>query len=221
MQTKINVMLVEDHPEYRESVELVLSTTKDIVLTHQFGTADQCLHILEQNPPSQMPNVILLDLNLPGLNGIAALPLISTHAPKSPIIVLTQSDREADVLSAISAGASGYLLKSSTSDQLIEGIRSVLKGAAPIDPKVARFILKFLRDKPRNQGKQSALSEREIEVLFHLGEGLVKKEIADQLHISSHTVDNYMRRIYEKLQVSNAPAAIAKAYKRGIFSAKQ
>lgn len=116
------------HTEYRESLELVLSTTKDIVLAHQFGTADQCLHVLEHDAPNPMPDLILLDLNLPGLNGIDALPLLKKHTQETPIIVLTQSDREADVLAAISAGASGYLLKSSTGDQLINGIRGGAEG---------------------------------------------------------------------------------------------
>ncbi|MDF7825988.1 response regulator transcription factor [Pontiellaceae bacterium B12227] len=215
MKRKINVMLVEDHPEYRESVELVLSTTEDIVLAHQFGTADQGLHFLEQDLPDNIPDIMLLDLNLPGLNGIEALPLLKKLSPKTPIIVLTQSDRESDVLAAISAGASGYLLKASTGDQLIAGIRTVLKGGAPIDPKVARYMLNILCDEPRNT--DNTLSERELSVLTLLGEGLVKKEIAARLDISTHTVDNYMRRIYEKLQVPNAAAAISKAYKVGLF----
>jgi DNA-binding NarL/FixJ family response regulator len=218
MKSKINIMLVEDHPEYRESVELVLSTTQDIVLAHQFGTADQCLHVLEHNTPNPLPDLILLDLNLPGLSGIEALPLLKQHLPNTPIIVLTQSDRETDVLAAISAGASGYLLKSSSSDQLILGIRSVLNGEAPIDPKVARFIVNNLRNEQQKTKAAGILSERELDVLSLLGDGLVKKEIAARLEISTHTVDNYMRRIYEKLQVPNAPAAVAKAFKAGIFS---
>lgn len=217
---KIDVMLVEDHPEYRESVELVLGTTKEIVLAHQFGTADQCLHVLEHNTPDPLPDVILLDLNLPGLKGIDALPLIKQHCPESPIVVLTQSDCEADVLAAISAGASGYLLKASTGDQLIQGIRSALEGETPIDPKVARFILNTLRGKPKATDAEGALSERELEVLGLLGDGLAKKEIANQLEISTHTVDNYMRRIYEKFLVPNAAAAISKAYKIGLFPHK-
>ncbi|WP_372796495.1 response regulator [Pontiella sp.] len=217
MKKKINVMLVEDHPEYRESVELVLGTTTDIVLAHQFGTADQCLHFLENNAPEQRPDIVLLDLNLPGLSGIDALPQITAHCPDTPIIVLTQSDRETDVLAAIGAGASGYLLKASTGGQLINGIRSVLKGEAPIDSKVARFMVDFLRNEPQPADEDGTLSERELAVLTLLGEGLVKKEIANRLDISSHTVDNYMRRIYEKLQAPNAPAAIAKAYKAGLF----
>lgn len=217
METTINVMLVEDHPEYRESVALALGTSEDIVLAHQFGTADQALHFLEDGAAGRMPDLILLDLNLPGLNGIEALPQLNKHAPETPVIVLTQSDREADVVSAITAGAAGYLLKTSTCDQILNGIRSALKGGAPIDPGIARFILETLRDEQHKTDEDRALSKRELEVLNLLAEGLAKKEIADRLNISSHTVDNYMRRIYEKLQVPNAPAAVAKAFKTGIF----
>ncbi|MDF7806449.1 response regulator transcription factor [Pontiellaceae bacterium B12219] len=217
MKNKINIMLIEDHPEYRESIELVLSTTEDLLLARQFGTADQALHVLEQKPPVEVPDIILLDLNLPGLSGIDALPLLKKHSPQTPIIVLTQSDHEADVLAAISAGASGYLLKASTGSELIGGIRTVLNGGAPIDPKMARYMVDFLSDKPQHTEKDCTLSERELSVLTLQGEGLVKKEIAERLDISTHTVDNYMRRIYEKLQVPNAPAAIAKAFRSGLF----
>jgi DNA-binding NarL/FixJ family response regulator len=215
---KTNIMLIEDSPEYRESVVLALSTADHITVSHQFGTADQALHFLETDATGTLPTLILLDLRLPGLSGIDALPHLKTHAPGVPIIVLSQSDREVDVVHAIIAGASGYLLKSSTCGQLLEGIHSVLEGGAPIDPKVARFILNTLRNTPLKSEEDDTLSDRELDVLALLGEGLVKKEIANRLDISTHTVDNYMRRIYEKLQVPNGPAAVAKAYRSGIFS---
>jgi DNA-binding NarL/FixJ family response regulator len=199
------------------SPALVLGTTQDIAHAHQFGTADQALHFLQHDAAGNQPDLILLDLNLPGPSGIDALPRFKDFSPMTPIIVLTQSDREADVLSAISAGASGYLLKSSTGNQLLNGIRGAVKDEAPIDPKMARFLLENLRQKKKPRDEGGMLSERELEVLALLGEGLVKKQIAQRLDISTHTVDNYMRRIYEKLQVPNAPAAIFKAYKTGIF----
>ncbi|WP_372809091.1 response regulator [Pontiella sp.] len=217
MNSPIRVMLVEDHPEYRESVALVLGTTPDIRLAHQFGTADQALHFLQHDAADHRPDLILLDLHLPGLSGIDALPRFSECSPTTPIIVLTQSDREADVVNAIARGASGYLLKSSTSTQLLNGIRGVFNDEAPIDPKMARYLVETLRNKPNTADMEGVLSERELDVLSLLGEGLVKKEIALRLEISTHTVDNYMRRIYEKLQVPNAPSAIYKAYKTGIL----
>lgn len=217
MKKPINVMLVEDNPEYREGMAIALEVVPDISLTTQFGTAEIALRSLQEMAGANVPDIVLLDLNLPGLSGIEALPWFATYSPETPVIILTQSNREADVLAAITAGAAGYLLKSSTRDQLIEAIRLVKKGGSPIDPHIARYILQTLRERPRKANDERALSEREIEVLSLLGEGLVKKEIAGELGISSHTVDNHMRHIYEKLQVPNAPAAITKAFKAGIL----
>lgn len=217
MNNSISVMLVEDNPEYREGLAIALEAVPDITLSSQYGTAEIALRDLEHAPPSHMPDLILLDLNLPGLSGIEALPWFKKYAPKTPVIVLTQSDREADVLAAISAGAAGYLLKSSTRDQLIDSIRLVMNGGAPLDPKVAGHILQTLRRKPQQPRQEGVLSDRELDVLHLLSEGLVKKEIAKKLKISAHTVDNHIRHIYAKLQVPNAPAAIAKAYRSGLF----
>jgi DNA-binding NarL/FixJ family response regulator len=217
MQKTISVMLVEDNPEYREGIAIALEAVPDITLASQFGTAEIALRNLEHAPAKEIPDLVLLDLNLPGLTGIDALPWFKKYSTETPVIILTQSNREADVLAAISAGAAGYLLKSSTRDQLIEAIRLVMQGGAPIDPAVARYILQRLRDKPQKETEESALSDRELEVLTLLGDGLLKKEIAHQLSISAHTVDNHIRHIYVKLHVPNAPAAIHKAHRLGIF----
>lgn len=210
-------MLVEDHPSYRESLALVFSKAEHIELTYEYGTAEQALHALQAASDGIAPDLILLDLNLPGLTGIEAIPRFKTHRAKTPIIILTQSDKETDILSAIHAGASGYLLKSSTRNQLIDAIELVMDGGAPIDPKVAKLILERMQHKAPEQSNEVGLSEREIEVLKLLGTGLLKKQIADQLDISTHTVGNHIRHIYEKLQVQNAPAAITEAYRRKII----
>ena len=217
---EIKITLVEDHPEYRESLALALSYADGIQLAHKFGTAEQALHFLEYEAIGQMPDLILLDLNLPGMNGIEAIPWLKKQTPKTPIMILTQSDREADVITAIAAGASGYLLKSATRNQLTDAIRLVIEGGAPLDPNVAKYILNKLHTPPRKKTDTIALTEREIDVLTQLAEGLVKKQIAERLNISSHTVDNHIRHIYEKLQVPNAPAAVNKAHHLGLFRLK-
>ncbi len=219
MDKTINVMLVEDNPEYRAGIAIALEAVEDITLSSQFGTAEIALRSLQN--AKDIPDLVLLDLNLPGLSGIDALPWFKKYSPETPVIILTQSNREEDVLAAIAAGATGYLLKSSTRDQIIDAVRLVKKGGAPIDPHIARYILQTLHGKPQKTEEEITLSEREIEVLSLLGEGLVKKEIADRLAISAHTVDNHIRHIYEKLQAPNAPAAIHKAHRLGIFSAKE
>ena len=209
MNNKIRVMLVEDHPEYREAIELALGKEPAMELTGQFGTAERALRSLKHAKLCAVPDVILLDLNLPGMDGLDALPLFSAALPDAKIIILTQSDREADVLKAITLGAAGYLLKSATLKQITTGIQSVYNGGAALDAKVAQFILKTLKTK---------LPRGEIHpVLSLLAEGLVKKEIADRLCISSTTVVTHVSHIYEKLNATNAPSAINKAYRLGIF----
>jgi len=214
-------MLVEDHPEYRDAIELALAKESGMELTSQFGTAERALRNLKHAKKYKVPDVILLDLNLPGMDGLDALPLFSAALPTVKIIILTQSDREADVLKAITLGAAGYLLKSATLKQITEGIRKVYRGGASLDSKVAQFILKTLKTiLPPDEINQS-LTEREMEVLTLLAEGCVKKEIADRLCISSTTVVTHVSHIYEKLNATNAPSAINKAYRMGIFPTRK
>jgi two-component system, NarL family, nitrate/nitrite response regulator NarL len=217
MNRKIRIMMVEDHPEYREIVELALTKEPDMELTGQFGTAERALRSVRDRDGHEKPDIILLDLHLPGMGGLEAIPHFSTGIPAAKIIVLTQSNREDDVLKAIMLGASGYLLKSSTVKQLTDGIRTVMEGGASLDAKLAKFVLTTLKTKLPPSEIEHLLSKRELEVLTMLAEGRVKKEIADRLHISSSTVVSHVAHIYEKLNAPNAPAAIARAFQLGIL----
>lgn len=211
------MMLVEDSPEYREVVGLAMQRESDIELVKTFGTAEVALRTLQGLAAGAVPDLILLDLNLPGMSGLEAIPWIQKYCPQVKIIMLTQSDREADVLKAINLGASGYLLKKSRVVQLMEGVRSVISGNHLLDGDVARYITMALQSKPSALPIEKPLSEREMEILILLGDGLVKKEIAKELGIGFSTVASHIRHIYEKLQVENAPAAISKAYKSGLL----
>lgn len=207
--------MVEDHPDYREGIALALETEPDLLLTQQFGMAEQALRALEHDTTT---HVVLLDLNLPEMSGLEAIPWIKKYRPDIKIIILSQSDAEADILKAIHLGAAGYLLKESTLDQIISGIRTVVNGGASLDPRVAKFIINTIQQKVPSPSPKQLLSERELEILKLLSEGLMKKEISERLKIGTSTVATHVRRIYEKLETPNAPAAIAKAYKTGIFS---
>lgn len=218
MNRKIRIMLVEDHPGYREVITRMLKSQSDIELISQFGTAEIALRTLQDTSKQNVPDLILLDLNLPGISGLEALPLFIKHAPAAKIIVLTQSDRKEDVFTAISQGVSGYLLKSATAQQIKEGIYTVMKGGASLDPGMAKHILDAMKTRTRGIGPDKVLTERELEVLSLLGEGLVKKEIADQLNITVSTVVDHVRHIYERLNVQNAPSAVHKAHRLGLFS---
>lgn len=220
MDEPVKVMLVEDNREYRKVISLTLEKSPGINLTEQYGNAERALRQLEDGV-GEAPDIILLDLSLPGMSGMEAIPHLRKACPDTRILMLTQSDRESDVIRAISLGASGYLLKSALVDEIVDSIHSVMGGGAPIDAGVARYILENLQARLPEVSLDIHLSRRELEILNLLGEGLVKKEIADKLSIGYTTVDTHVRHIYEKMHVSNAPAAVAKAYKLGIFTARK
>lgn len=215
MSKSIRIVMVEDHPEYREGIALALETEPDIQLADQFGMAEQALKVLEHDTTT---DVVLLDLNLPEMSGLEAIPWIKKYCPKVKIIILSQSDNETNILKAIHLGADGYLLKESTLDEIISSIRTVVKGGASLDPRVAQFILNTIQTKVPEANLDPLLSVRELEILRLLSKGLMKKDISERLDIGITTVATHVRRIYEKLDVVNAPAAISKAYKTGIFS---
>jgi DNA-binding NarL/FixJ family response regulator len=217
MKSNVRVMLVEDNPRYRDVVALALEAQPNLTLTGQFGTAEIALRSLQGRAPKEGPDLILLDLRLPGMDGLRALPRFLAAAPGAKVMVLTQSDDEADVLRAISLGAAGYLLKSSTVDQLVDGIRTVMRGGASLDAGVARFLLDALKSRLPTREAETLLTERQLEILVLLGEGLVKKEIADRLKISYATVDEHIAHIYGRLDVHNAPAAVNRAHRLGLF----
>jgi DNA-binding NarL/FixJ family response regulator len=217
MKKKIRILLVEDHPEYREVIEMLLGREPDMELLAQFGSSEGALQRLQEQPRRLEPDVILLDLNLPGMSGLDVLPLFGKAAPAARIIILTQSNKEADVLRAITLGASGYLLKSSSRKQVTDGIRTVMAGGATLDAGVARFILKSLQERLPKADAAPQLSRRELDVLALIAEGLAHKEIAGRLNIGSTTVVTHINHIYEKLNVANAPAAVDKAHRFGLF----
>ena len=212
----IRVMLIEDSVEYRRILCLALDDLPDMRLAGQFGTTEVALRSLAALPVEELPHVILLDLRLPGLGGIEAIPRIHAAAPAARIIVLSQSEASEDIFRAISAGVSGYLLKSASLTEITTGIRGVAAGEASLDKHVARHILDTLRT--RSQAPATVLTDREREILSLLAQGLVKKEIAKRLGIGYGTVDTHVSHIYAKLNVANAPAAVSRAYQRGLLS---
>jgi DNA-binding NarL/FixJ family response regulator len=217
MEKSIHIMLIEDSPAFRKVIDRTLGGEPDLTLISQFGTAEIALRSLQEASPESIPDVILLDLNLPGMSGLDAIPWIRKYASSAKIIILTQSNQEADIIVAISQGASGYLLKSNTLDQLTDGIRTVMKGGASLDPTVAKFIMGRMENKAPSLSRDNPLSTREMEVLVLIGEGLQKKEVGTRLNISTRTVGAHVSKIFAKLDVQNAPAAVNRAHSIGIF----
>jgi two-component system nitrate/nitrite response regulator NarL len=217
MKNNIRIIIVEDHPEFRETIEFVLGKEEGLELVNQYGNAELALRSLQNSNTENGVDIILLDLNLPGISGLEAIRWFKDYAPLAKILVLSQSDREADVIRAVRLGASGYLLKSSTMTQIIEGIRIVNDGGASLDSHLAKFILKALIAALPNDEQKIGLSPRELEVLNLIARGQSQKQVAVTLNISTYTVTDHLKHIYQKMDVKNAPEAIDKAHRRGIF----
>ena len=214
---KTNIMLVEDNPDYRQAVSLALADESWIENMWIFGAAEVALRALQTGQQEPAPGIILLDIGLPGLSGVEVIRDFQSLCPQAQIIMLTQSRDQADVIEAIRQGAAGYLLKSASMDQLIEGIRTVMEGGTPLEPSVARHLIDAISGQRHQVADGIELSPRELEVLRLMGEGMLKKQIADVLKISEHTVAFHVKHVYQKLDVNNSPAAIDKAHRAGIL----
>ncbi len=209
----IGIVIYEDNASLRESLGNLITHSKDLILLGSFPKADQ---ILEQMP-SLDPDVILMDIDMPGLNGIEALRLLRTKHQRVQVLMLTVFDDNDHVLDAICAGASGYLLKKYISDSLADAVKKVLEGESPMSPGIARMIVNRMQQMPRQTVNLYNLTPRENEILLHLSRGNSYKLVAVELGISLDTVRSHIKKIYEKLQVHTQTEAIAKAYKERLI----
>lgn len=207
-KAKPAVWLIEDHADSRRVLARVLNRSATLTCPCAFASCEEALAALHSKAA---PDVILLDIGLPGMSGIEGIPRLKALAPAAQVIILTVFDDEEKVFNALCAGASGYMLKDSDEDTIAEAVREVLEGGAPINPRVARLVLKMFTSRAAPAVHEYGLSSREREVLELMVAGLIKKEIADRLHLSYHTVDNHLRSIYSKLQVHTRGGAVAKA----------
>ena len=211
--TPIQVLVVEDNTSYRSALIQTLADTEDLDCQQGFSTSEAAMSALAVGPA---PDVILLDLGLPGKGGLEAIPEFKAALPNVHILVLTQFDDKPKVVQAIAAGVSGYLLKTSSLEEIVAGIREVMAGGSPLNAQIARMILTTFRHFVPKEDPGD-LTDRERDVLALLAEGLIKKEVADRLAISFHTVDSHVRSIYRKLQVRNLSAALRKAMRQGLI----
>ncbi len=207
----ITVWLIEDNRHFSEAIECILKTEDGITLKESFRSAEAGLKALAKKTP---PQVIILDLGLPGMDGVAAIPEIVQLAPECNVLVLTTDDGRGKVIAAIANGAAGYLLKGDDLDAIVSGIRDVVDGRAAVNSRVSRMILDVFRRIPKPP-PEANLTERESEILCLLADGKIKKEVADVLGISYYTVDTHVKRIYKKLQVNNLSGAIARMTQSG------
>lgn len=218
MREPINIMIVEDHLDYRETLIDVLQQVAQINHILAFSTAEIALRKLETLPSDQVPHLLLLDLKLPGMSGLQSIRWFKRSVPNLQIIILTQSSAEEEFLMAMAQDASGYLLKSSTISQITTAIESVQNGGVSIDPQVATYLVNQLNQVTTHRASiEKPLSQRELQILTLLANGKPRKEIASHLKISLNTVAYHVDHIYQKLRVENAPAAIAQGFRCGLL----
>jgi DNA-binding NarL/FixJ family response regulator len=209
----INVWIVDNQPIIQQVVATALDQAGGFLLGGYFVHPEDAL---QRDDDANPPDVILMDVQEFGSGGIQAVRLFRKAFPRVALIILTESVEEEVVWAAICAGASGYLLKTSSTEKIVQSIREVLAGGASLAPVVARSVLEMVR---RLSGARpdNALTGRELRVLDLMGQGLLMKEIAAQLAVSYHTVDTHLRNIYAKLGVRSRTGAVAKALRERII----
>jgi DNA-binding NarL/FixJ family response regulator len=206
------VWIIDDHNSMRSSLLRLLASAQEVTSVEAFASCEDALAKLAGVPD---PQLLLLDIGLQGMSGLDGIPLIREKAPEVCIVVLTVFEDDEKLFRAICAGANGYLLKSQSGGEIMQSVRDALAGGSPMSPRIARRVLEmFAKLAPRKT--DYGLSERERAVLELVVEGLLKKEIAQKIELSIHTVDSHLRRIYEKLHVNSRSGAVRKAVREGL-----
>jgi DNA-binding NarL/FixJ family response regulator len=206
MKKIITVAIVDDEADLREHIGGYLATAGNIRCQYAYASAEEALEHL----PQDKPDVILMDINLGGMDGIECVQKLTALMPKAQVLMLTVFEDTEKIFRALTAGASGYLLKRLSPKKLIEAIEDVVNGGSPMSASIARKVVQSFKAQPARGDATADLSQRERSVLNGLAEGLAYKQIADELGVSIHTVRNYIRRIYEKLHVQSRTEAVAK-----------
>ncbi|BBL80315.1 DNA-binding response regulator [Rubrobacter xylanophilus] len=208
MSRRIGLLVCDDHPVVRTGLEGMLAGEPDLEVVGEAADGRQAVELCR----TLRPDLVLMDLRMPEMDGVAATERILAENPEIRILVLTTYDSDADILRAVEAGASGYLLKDAPREELFAAIRAAMAGESPLDPAVASRLMRRVRTPPEN-----ALSGREIEVLDLVAQGASNREIARRLWISETTVKTHLLHIYEKLGVADRTAAVTAALRRGII----
>lgn len=218
----IRVVAIEDDHRYRASLEVLFRHAEDFELVRAFEAADIAFEALEKEIAAGGDprwDLVLMDVDLPRLGGVEATRRMKERLAGVSVVVLTVFEDRAVVVDAICAGADGYLLKHTRGDELLTQLRSVMDGGSPLSAGVARTVLQLVRhlDGGRSRANERLdLSERELEVLRCLVQGMPYKQVATALGISIHTVRNHIRNIYAKLQVNSVAAAVSRALRDGV-----
>src|SRR5262245_40751714 len=206
----ITVSIVEDNDQLRATLARVISRAEGFQCLSQHATAEAALEALPKEPPE----VVLMDINLPGMTGVECVQRLKQLVPSTLVVMLTAYEDTDNIFNSLAAGASGYLLKRTSSAELLNAIKEVHQGGSPMTTHIARKVVQSFQKAGASTQSTENLSAREQEVLDCLSQGFLYKEIAEKLGISYETVHTYIRRIYEKLQVRTRTEAVAKFLRR-------
>ena len=209
---KIKVMVVDDHPVVRQGLKQLLELNGEIVVVGEADTGLECLQLIKKG----CPDLIFLDISMPGISGIETARLISKKFPQVKIVFLTVHEDAQSVAEAIRVGAKGYILKKVNRDALMRAVHHVMADGAFLDPTVTSMLFEHLKKDERTSDEepersQRSLSKRELEILKGIVEGHTDRQIAKSLFISEHTVRSHIKNVYRKLGVSSRSQAVGKA----------
>lgn len=204
----ISIAIVEDLEAVRNGLKDFISINTDFTVVGAFKTGEEAMEHL----PGLRPDIVIMDINLPGMNGIECIQQVKGKSAGTQFMMFTVYENDEKVFEALKAGASGYLLKNTGLLQIVESIKELHEGGSPMSANIARKMVNFFRDKDKGTAFMDILSAREKEILQLLAKGLLYKEIATQLQITTGTVRIHIHKIYEKLHVQNRTEAINKAF---------
>lgn len=206
MSAPLEICIIEDSQEYRTALKDMINYTPGLTCKHVFANGEKALLRI----PSLSPDIVLVDIGLPGISGIEVIKEIKLNVPKIKFMVLTVSEEGDKIFNALSAGASGYLLKSTPPPKIIESIRELNNGGAPMSMQIARKVVASFQQKNKEEENpyEKLLTKREKEVLNELSNGLRYREIAQKLGVSIETIKSHCHSIYEKLHVNTKIEAL-------------
>jgi DNA-binding NarL/FixJ family response regulator len=206
------VWIVEDNPDYRDTVQELVDLADGFTVPHTFGSGEDLFEFLNHH---FAPDLVLVDIGLPGMDGIEVVGRLSRLAPDTRLVMLTIHEDNDRIFQAICNGASGYLLKTAGPEAIVQALREALHGGAPMTPQIARRVLNFFTQM-RTPAWDYELTDRERDVLRELIDGKTKKQMGKSLFLSEHTVDTHLRSIYQKLHVHSRTEAVVKAIKENL-----
>lgn len=208
----IQISIIEDNAEYRNALQLMLNATPGFNCTHTYPSGESAV----QGIPGAQPDIVLVDINLPGISGIQVLEALKKKFPRIQFMILTVFEDDDKIFNALAAGASGYLLKSTPPRNILEAIRELQDGGSPMSAQIARKVVESFLKPTREISNpyEDMLTAREKEILELLSQGRLYRQIADDLGISRETVKSHCHNIYEKLHVTTKMEAINKVFRR-------